>query len=80
MDDRHAAARDQKRQKKRYGPTTTNPGMRIVMRDLASKAREPERPASPPPDDQVGSTRIKRRRRDAHQHGAGDRHSHKHEP
>ena len=39
MDDRHAESRDRKRRKKRYGQTTTNPGLRIIMRDLARKAR-----------------------------------------
>ena len=77
MDDRHATARDRKRQKARFGPTTTNPGMRIVMRDRASKAHEQEQPAPPPPPEQVGRTRVRRKRRGAHQHGIGDQHSDK---
>ena len=77
MDDRHAAARDKKRQKKRYGPTTTNPGMRIVMRDLAHKAHAGERPSPPGPNEQVGRTRVKRKHRQSRQHGIGDKHGHK---
>jgi hypothetical protein len=48
QDDRHAADRERKRRRQRYGPTTTDPGMRIVMRDLARKARED--PLERPPD------------------------------
>ena len=40
MGDHHADERDRKRQRKRSGPTTTNPGMRIVMRDLARKEHD----------------------------------------
>jgi hypothetical protein len=32
--------RELQRKKKRYGPTTTNPGLRIVQRDLAAKAKK----------------------------------------
>ena len=78
MDDPHAAARDRKRRKARYGPTTTNPGLRIVMRDLATRAREASRP-SPGPNEQVGRTRVKRKHQASHQHGIGDQHSDKHE-
>ncbi len=42
MDDQHASDRERKRHKRRYGPRITNPGMRIVMRDLARKAHENE--------------------------------------
>ena len=38
--DRHADARDRKRHKKRYGPTTTNPGLRKIARDLAAEAQQ----------------------------------------
>lgn len=55
MDDPHAAARDRKRHKRRYGPTTTNPGMRIVMRDLARKAhRQPSPSESAPGESSSG--------------------------
>jgi hypothetical protein len=74
MDDRHATARERKRRKARYGPTTTNPGLRIVMRDLATKAQEATRP-SPGPNQQVGRTRVKRKHRGSHQHGIGDQHN-----
>ena len=77
MDDRHAADRDRKRRKERYGPTTSNPGMRIVMRDLARKAHDEERPSPPEPNQQVGRTRVKRKRRQSHQHGIGDQHGDK---
>ena len=45
-EDLHADARDRKRYNKRYGQTTTNPGLRIVMRDLAQKHREADHAAS----------------------------------
>ncbi len=66
-DDRHANARDRKRHKKRYGHTTTNPGMRIVMRDLAQKDKDEHAPqlssASSPSSKRI---RIKRRRKKKH--------------
>ena len=79
MDDRHASARDKKRRKLRYGPTTTNPGMRVVMRDLARKAREepgPE-PSRDEADEADELRRAKRKHRTSHRHGIGDKHSDK---
>ena len=66
--DRHADARDRKRHQKRYGHTTTNPGMRIVMRDLAQKDKDADHapqvsPASSPSSRRV---RIERRRKKKH--------------
>ena len=66
--DHHADARDRKRRKDRYGHTSTNPGMRIVMRDLAQKDRDaglaPQvSPASSPSSRRI---RIKRRRKKKH--------------
>ena len=37
--DTHADRRDAQRQKRRFGPTTTNPGLRIVQRELAVRAQ-----------------------------------------
>lgn len=34
-----AERREQRRFKRRYAPTTTNPGLRIIARDLARKAQ-----------------------------------------
>lgn len=56
-EDPHADARDRKRHKRRYGPTTTNPGLRIVMRELAQKDRE----TSEDGEGQPASTKRKRR-------------------
>jgi hypothetical protein len=47
-DDHHADQRDRKRFKRRYGPTITNPGLRIVMRDLAQKDQDAHRSAEEP--------------------------------
>jgi hypothetical protein len=67
-DDHHAAERDRKRHKRRYGHTTTNPGMRIVMRDLARKDRDahlaPQVSAASSPSNK--RIRIKRRRKKGH--------------
>jgi serine/threonine protein phosphatase PrpC len=67
-DDHHAEDRDRKRKRRRYGQTTTNPGMRIVMRDLAQKDKDAHHapqvsPASSPNSKRV---RIKRRRKKQH--------------
>lgn len=40
MDDKHADRRDAQRRKRRYGPTLTNPGLRIIARGLANKAKK----------------------------------------
>lgn len=77
MDDRHAQPRAKKRQKQRYGGTTTNPGMRIVMRELARKAHEDE---PEPARDEVADHEDRDRKRGGSQpHGIGDRASHKDE-
>jgi hypothetical protein len=58
MSDRHAEERERKRHKRRYGPTTTNPGLPRLMRELAHKAHEGE--AEPLPDDRAKPTREQR--------------------
>lgn len=67
-DDHHADDRDRRRHKRRYGHTTTNPGMRIVMRDLARKDREdlPAPAVSPASSPNQQRIRIKRRRKKKH--------------
>lgn len=73
-DDRHAADRERKRRSQRYGPTTTNPGMRIVMRDLAHKAheelleRKPDDERAPARDEGRGH-RPRERRHGGRRHG-----------
>ncbi len=67
-EDHHADERDRKRHKRRYGHTTTNPGMRIVMRDLAQKDKDADLspkvlPSSAPSRRRV---RVKRRRKKQH--------------
>ena len=65
--DRHADARDRKRHERRYGHTTTNPGMRIVMRDLAQKDKDAGLPeVSPTSSPSSRRVRIERRRRKKH--------------
>lgn len=71
QDDRHAADRERKRHKRRFGPTTTNPGMRIVMRDLAHKAHE--EPPGPLPDDDEGPAHEERRDRRSFRRGTAGR-------
>lgn len=39
MRDHHADTRDAKRQKERYGHVTTNPGLRVVQRELAARPK-----------------------------------------
>lgn len=67
-EDLHADARDRKRYKKRYGQTTTNPGLRIVMRDLALKHREADDAASVSSISSPSGrrVRIERRRKKKH--------------
>ena len=62
-EDPHADARDRKRHKKRYGHTTTNPGLRIVMRELAKKHREADDAASVSSIDSPGGRRVRIERR-----------------
>jgi hypothetical protein len=65
--DHHADARDRKRHRKRYGHTTTNPGLRIVMRDLAQKDKDRHAPeVSPASSPGKRRIRITRRRKDRH--------------
>ncbi len=62
-DDHHADARDRQRHKRRYGPTTTNPGMRIVMRELAQKDKDKEDESEGPAVKGRRRVPIERRRR-----------------
>ena len=62
-EDRHAEDRDRKRRKRRYGHTTTNPGMRIVMRHLAQKDHEASRAAEVKPASTKGKRRVRIERR-----------------
>jgi hypothetical protein len=66
-EDHHADARDRKRHKKRYGHTTTNPGLRIVMRDLAQKDKD-RHTSEIVAADSSGKRRIRitRRRKNGH--------------
>ncbi len=62
-EDHHADERDRKRRKQRYGPTTTNPGLRIVMRELAQKDRDADGSPAVTPSGQRGKRRIRVQRR-----------------
>jgi serine/threonine protein phosphatase PrpC len=61
--DHHADERDRKRRRRRYGHTTTNPGMRIVMRELARKDKEDGHPPEVSPAISPGQRRIRIKRR-----------------
>ena len=67
-EDRHADDRDRKRRKRRYGHTTTNPGMRIVMRHLAQKDKDTAATPEVKPAGAKGKrrVRIERRRKPRH--------------
>jgi hypothetical protein len=62
-DDHHADERDRKRHRKRFGHTTTNPGMRIVMRDLAQKDKDAHASAEVMPAGTPSKRRIRIKRR-----------------
>jgi len=44
-----SSAREQRRHKRRFAPTLTNPGMRIIMRNLAVKDRSGTKPKKESP-------------------------------
>lgn len=59
-EDHHADERDRKRHKRRFGPTTTNPGLRIVMRELAQRVKDAE---GAPTVTSTGKRRVRLQRR-----------------
>jgi hypothetical protein len=61
-EDHHADERDRKRHQRRYGQTTTNPGMRIVMRDLAQRHKDALSEGEVMPADAPGKRRVRIKR------------------